>query len=133
MRFGSGIVGGDQTNHLSFLMRLILRWLASALALLLVAYILPNIFIEGFGAALVAALVIGLVNAVLGSVLRYLTMPLTCLTLGLFSLILNAFLFWLASLLVPGFEVIGALAAIIGAILYGLIAAGISGLFGLRD
>jgi len=114
-------------------MRLIARWLASALALLLVALIIPNIHVQDFWAALVAALVIGLINGVLGTVLRFLTMPINCLTLGLFSLILNAFLFWLASELVPGFDVIGVIAAFIGAILYGLLAGAIAGLLGLRD
>lgn len=114
-------------------MRLIARWLASAIALLLVALIIPNIHVEDFWASLLAALVIGLINGVLGSVLRFLTMPINCLTLGLFSLVLNAFLFWLAAELVPGFEVVGALAAFVGAILYGLLAGAIAGLLGARD
>jgi len=113
--------------------KLLARWLASALALIAVAYLFPNIVIDGFGIALIAALVIGLVNAVLGAVLRFLTMPLTCLTLGLFSLLLNAFLFWLASALVPGFYVVGALAAILGSLLYGLLAGAIAGLLGASD
>jgi putative membrane protein len=114
-------------------MRLILRWLASALALLLVAFIIPNIVIEHFYAALLAALVIGLVNGILGTILKFLTAPINCLTLGLFSLVINAVLFWLASELVVGFEVIGPVAAFLGAILYGLAAAAIAGLLGARD
>jgi putative membrane protein len=113
--------------------KIILRWLASAIALLAVAYLIPNIEVATFGTALLAALVIGLVNALLGTVLRFLTMPLTCLTLGLFSLVLNAFLFWLASEIVPGFAVIGAWAALLGAIIYGLLAAAIAGLFGAKE
>jgi putative membrane protein len=118
-------------------MSLLLRWLASALALLAVAYLLPalgipGVVVEGFVVALVAALVLGLVNAVLGSVLRLLTKPISCLTLGLFSLVLNAFLFWLASVAVPGFEVEGAVAALVGSLAYGLLAGLIAGVFGAR-
>lgn len=114
-------------------MKLLLRWLASALALLAVAYLIPSVTVAGFGVALVAALVIGLVNALLGTVLRFLTKPLSCLTLGLFSLVLNAFLFWLAAQLVDGFDVAGPLAALLGALLYGAIAGVIAGLLGGRD
>jgi putative membrane protein len=113
-------------------MRLIARWIASALALLAVAYILPSIEVAGFGIALVAALVLGFINAVLGTVLHFVTKPLSCLTLGLFSLLVNAFLFWLASELVAGFEVVGAWAAILGALLYGLLAGAIAGLLGAK-
>lgn len=114
-------------------MRLIARWLSSALALLAVALVIPNIHVDDFWAALLAALVIGLINGVLGTVLRVITMPINCLTLGLFSLVLNAFLFWLASEVVPGFAVIGVLAAIIGALLYGLLAGAIAGFLGAKD
>jgi putative membrane protein len=88
--------------------------------------------VDGFVAALVAAVVLGLVNAVIGPVLRLLTKPISCLTLGLFSLVLNAFLFWLASALVPGFEVEGAVAALVGSLAYGLLAGAIAGVFGAR-
>lgn len=114
-------------------MRLIARWIASALALLLVAWIIPNIHVDDFWAALLAALVIGLINGVLGTVLKFLTAPINCLTLGLFSLVINALLFWVASQIVVGFDVVGALAAIIGAILFGLLAGAISGLLGVKD
>ncbi len=113
-------------------MRLILRWLASAIALLAVAYLIPSIEVASFATALLAALVIGLVNAVLGTVLKVVTLPLTCLTLGLFALVVNAFLFWLASEIVPGFVVDGALVALLGALLYGLLAGAIAGLVGAR-
>jgi len=118
-------------------MGLILRWLASALALLAVAYLLPllgvtGVEVAGFTAALVAAVVLGLVNAVIGPVLRLLTKPISCLTLGLFALVVNAFLFWLASAVVPGFEVRGAVAALVGSLAYGLLAGLIAGVFGAR-
>jgi len=114
-------------------MRLLLRWLASAIALLAVAYLIPQIHVETFVTALIAAVIIGLVNAVIGRILRFLTWPITCLTLGIFSLLLNAFLFWLASALVPGFEVVGFVAALLGAIAYGLLAGLIAGLFGAKE
>lgn len=104
-------------------MSLVLRWLASAGALLLVAYFVPGIAVAGFVAALLAALVIGLVSAVIGPVLKTLALPLTCLTLGLFSLVINAALFGLAAWLVPGFAVDGAVAALIGSVAYGLLTA----------
>lgn len=113
-------------------MRLLLRWLASALALLVVAYVLPSVRVDGFVGALGAALALGLVNAVLGTVLRVLTFPLTCLTLGLFALVVNAFLFWLTAEVVPGFEVADALGALLGALLYGLLAGAIAALIGGR-
>jgi len=113
-------------------MRLLLRWLASALALLAVAYLVPAVEVSGFVGALVAALALGLVNAVLGTVLRLLTKPLSCLTLGLFSLVLNAFLFWLTAAFVEGFAVSGALGALLGSLGYGLLAGAIAGLLGGR-
>lgn len=133
MEPGRTIFARCPTNQPFLPVRILLRWLASALALLAVAYIFPPIHIETFGTALLAALVIGLVNAIIGTILRFLTWPITCLTLGLFSLVLNAFLFWLASELVPGFEVVGFVAALLGAIVYGLLAGLIAGLFGAKD
>ncbi|CAN5528188.1 phage holin family protein [soil metagenome] len=113
-------------------MRLILRWLASAVALLAVAYVIPQVVVDSFIAAAIAALAIGLINAILGRVLHLLTKPLTCMTLGLFALVVNAFLFWLASEVVPGFEVTGLIGALLGSILYGLIAGLITALIGKK-
>lgn len=101
-------------------MRLLLRWVASAAALLLVAYFVPGLTIVDIPTAFVAALVLGVVNGVLGPVLRLLSFPIRLLTLGLFSLVINAVLFALAAYLVPGFEVDGVGAVFIGAIAYGL-------------
>ncbi|MFO7542440.1 MAG: phage holin family protein [Thiobacillus sp.] len=103
-------------------MRLLLLWLMNALALLAVTYLLPAIQVTGFGSALIAALVLGLVNTLVRPVLALLTLPITVLSLGLFYLVLNALLFWLVGALLPGFEVQGFVAALIGATLYGLIA-----------
>ena len=102
-------------------MMLIVHWLLSALSLLLVAYLVPGFQVRGFGTALIAAVVIGLVNATFGFVLKILTLPLTIVTFGLFLLVINAVMLKLAAALVPGFEVYGFLPALIGAIILSLI------------
>jgi len=102
-------------------MMLIVHWLLSALSLLLVAYLVPGSHMRGFGTALIAAVVIGLVNATLGFVLKILTLPLTIVTFGLFLLVINAVMLKLAAALVPGFEVYGFLPALLGAIILSLI------------
>ena len=99
------------------MLHLVAVWLVSALALWLVARIVPGIEVRDFGAALLATVVIALVNAVIGPILRFLAWPLTFLTLGLFSLVVNALLLKLASMFTPGFRVRGILNAILGALL----------------
>lgn len=103
-------------------MRLILLWILNAVALLAVTWLVPSIQVSGFGAALVAALVLGLINTLVRPVLVFLTLPITVLTLGLFYLVLNALLFWLASALLPGFAIDGFVPALVGSLLYGGIA-----------
>ena len=98
------------------LTHLLVNWLLSALALWIVAQIIPGVIVRGFGTALFATIVIALVNSTIGLVLKFLTFPLTLLTLGLFLLVINAFLLKLASLFVPGFAVRGFLAAFVGAL-----------------
>jgi putative membrane protein len=95
---------------------LLVNWLLSALALWIVAQIIPGIVVRNFGTALIATVVIVVVNALVGWPLRILTIPLTLLTLGLFWLILNAFLLKLSSLFVPGFSVQGFVPAFLGSI-----------------
>src|ERR1035438_8056108 len=103
-------------------MRLLLNWLLSAIALLIVSYIVPGFHLEGFKAALIAAIVIGLINATLGLLLKLITLPLTLLTLGMFWWVVNAFMLILASkFLAPEFMVNGFLAAFLGAILLSLV------------
>jgi len=102
-------------------MRLLLLWILNAIALLAVTYLLPSIQISGFGTALLAALVLGFINTLVRPILAILTLPITVLTLGIFYLVLNGLLFWLASALLPGFQVQGFVPAMIGAILYGVI------------
>ncbi|OZC01983.1 phage holin family protein [Rubricoccus marinus] len=113
-------------------MKLLLRWLASALALLLVAYLLPGITVASWGAAFVGALVIGLVNAIIGPIVKLLTTPIRWLTLGLFTLVINAVLFWLAAEFVPGFDASGAVDVFLGALLYGIAASVLQSLFGAK-
>jgi putative membrane protein len=102
-------------------MTLIIHWLLSALSLLLVAHLVPGFKIDGFGTALIAAVVIGLVNATLGFILKIVTLPLTIVTLGLFLFVINAVMLKFAAALVPGFAVEGFLAAFLGAIILSVI------------
>lgn len=98
-------------------MRFILRWIVNALALMGIAYYLvPGIKVESFFAALVAALVLGLINALIKPILVILTLPVNILTLGLFTLVINALLFWLAAQVVKGFSVADFAAAFWGAL-----------------
>lgn len=103
-------------------MRLLLNWVLSALAVWIVAQLGIGVSVRGAVSALVAALVIGFINATIGMVLKVLTFPLTLLTLGLFWLVINALMLELASaLLSPGFQVRGFWAAFIGAIVLSLV------------
>ena len=103
------------------MIRLALVWLVNALALIAVAYMMPSIQVSSFGAALVAALVLGLVNAVVRPVLVLLTLPVTILTLGLFIFVLNGLLFWMVASWLEGFHVAGFWAGVLGAILFSLV------------
>lgn len=88
-------------------MRLLAHWVLSALCLLLVANFVPGFFVRSFGTALIAAVVIGLVNGTIGAILKVLTFPLTILTFGIFWLLINALMLKFAAVFVPGFEVRG--------------------------
>ena len=101
-------------------MKLIVRWLLLAAALLLVAYLYPGVSINSFGAALIAALVLGLLNTIVRPLLVLLTLPVTVLTLGLFLFVINALMFWAAASLLAGFNVSGFTAALIGSLIYSL-------------
>ena len=102
-------------------MRLLLHWVLSAVAVWIVAYIVPGIGVSGPMAALIAAAVIGLINATLGLLLKILTFPLTILTLGLFWFVINAIMLELAAALVRGFYVRNFVAALIGAVMLSLV------------
>ncbi len=88
-------------------MSILINWLISALAILVTAYLLPGVELRGFGTALVVAVVLGIVNAVVKPILVIFTLPITILTLGLFTLVINALLIMLVSSLVSGFKVEG--------------------------
>jgi len=98
------------------LMHLIVGWLVSALALWIVAQIIPGIMVRDFVSALVATAVLALVDVTVGPFLRLIAFPLTILTLGLFLLVINALLLKLASLFTPGFKVHGFLPAVLGSL-----------------
>ena len=102
-------------------MKLLVKWLLSAAALLAVAHLYNGVVVQSFSAALVAELVIGLLNAALRPILIILTLPVTILTLGLFLFVINALLFYWASALLDGFQVRSFGAALIGSLLYSLI------------
>ena len=101
-------------------MKLIVRWMLLAAALLLVANLYPGVTIAGFRSALVAALVLGLFNTLVRPLLVILTLPVTVITLGLFLLVINALMFWAAAGVLDGFNVAGFGAAVIGSVIYSL-------------
>jgi putative membrane protein len=102
-------------------MRLLLSWVLSAIAVWIVAQLVPGISVRGPVAALIAALAIGFINATIGMLLKIITFPLTLITLGLFWFVINALMLELASAVVPGFRVHGFSAAFIGAIVLSLV------------
>ena len=103
------------------MVRLIAHWVLSALCILLVARFVPGISVSGFGAALLAAVIIGFVNGTIGLLLKILTFPLIVVTFGIFWIIINALMLKFASLFAPGFYVQGFTPAIWGAIILSLL------------
>jgi putative membrane protein len=103
-------------------MKLMLRWGLLACALLLVAHLYPGVQVTSFGAALVASLVLGLLNTLVRPVLILLTLPVTLLTLGFFLFVINALMFWAAASVLSGLHVTGFGAALVGSLLYSLCA-----------
>lgn len=131
------MLGGDLRRFISFLlgtrgrriiarhpvlcfgtMKLLAKWLLNAAALLAVAHLYSGVEVKSLTAALIAALVIGLFNAVLRPILVLLTLPVTVISLGLFLFVINALLFWAAAGILDGFHVQGFAAALIGSVLY---------------
>ena len=102
-------------------MKMILNWLLSALSLLIVAQVVRGFNVTGFVAALIAALVIGLVNATLGLFLKVITFPLTLVSLGVFWIVINALMLKIAAAVVPGFNIDGFVPAFFGAIVLSLV------------
>jgi len=98
-------------------MKIFLTWLISALALLISAWLIPGVYIAGFGSALLAALILGAINAVIRPILIILTLPINILTLGLFTFVINALMVALAAYILPGFSIANFWIAIIFSII----------------
>jgi putative membrane protein len=111
------------------MMRLLLIWLINTIALFVLPLILETVQIDSFTTALVAALVLGLINTLIRPILIFFTFPVTVLTLGLFILVINGLMFWAASDLVQGFQVAGFSSAVMGALLYSVISWLLSAIF----
>src|ERR1700675_380399 len=103
------------------MLRMLLHWVISALAVWITSRVVPGFYVDGAAAALIAAVVIGLVNATLGLILKILTFPLTILTLGVFWFVINAIMLELASAFVPGFHIRSFGAAFVGGIVLTLV------------
>ena len=104
----------------------LLKWIALALAIMFTAWIIPGISISSFGTALIASVVIALVNVFIKPILVFLTLPINILTLGIFILVINALLFMFVAYLVPGVEVDGFWSAFLGALILSILSIGIS-------
>ena len=102
------------------MMKTLIRWMLLAAALLLVAHLYSGVVVTSFTSALIAALILGLLNTLLRPILVLLTLPVTVLTLGLFLFVINALMFWAAADVLSGFSVTGFTAALIGSLLYSL-------------
>jgi putative membrane protein len=100
---------------------LVLRWIGNAVAIYLVAALLPGVRVDSVQDAILAGAVLGVVNTIVRPVLVILTLPITILTLGLFYFVVSAFCLWLTSRLLDGFEVSGLFTTLIGAVLVGLV------------
>ena len=114
-------------------MKLLIGWILNALALLGVAYVVPDIHVSSIWIAAIAALVIGLANMLIKPILVILTLPVTIITLGLFILVINGVLFWAVGYFLEGFEVKTLMAGIIGAIAYSVISWILSAIFIQKD
>lgn len=107
-------------------MILFVKWLALALAVMFVGWVIPGITISSFWTAMIAAIVIALVNIVIKPILIFLTLPINILTLGIFVLVINALLFMFVAYLIPGVEVDGFWSAFLGALILSLLSIGLS-------
>ena len=102
-------------------MKLILKWLIAALAVIFAAYVVPGIQVDGFVAALIVAFILGVISITIKPVVKIITFPFSLITLGFFSLVINAFFFWLTARLVPGFAVDGYIAAFLGSVVVSVV------------
>ena len=103
------------------MIKLLLRWALTAMALMVVPEIVPGVTVSSFGAAMISALVLGLVNALIRPFIILITLPITLLTLGLFTLVINGLMFWMVANVIEGLAVTGFSAAFWGALVYGLL------------
>ena len=108
---------------------LVVHWLISAASLVIVAYLFPGIQLQGIGPALIAPIVIGLINATIGFIVKIVTFPITILSLGVFLLVINALMLMFAAYLVPGFAVAGFWSAFFGAIVLSIVSMILRSLF----
>jgi putative membrane protein len=113
--------GRSRDKEKQRMFKLLIHWLLSAIALMVISHFVPGFHVMGLQPALIAALVIGLLNATLGLVLKIITFPITIITLGLFLLVINAAMILLASHLVRGFHVTGWIPALVGAVVLALL------------
>lgn len=116
LKVNSGKIKKELINETKF-MDLLIRWVIYAVAIMLLTYVVPGISVRNFYSALIAALVLGLVNAIIRPLLILLTLPVNILTLGLFTLVINALMLWLVSSIVKGFDVKNFVAAFLGALI----------------
>jgi putative membrane protein len=105
-----------------FMLYFLLTWIAAAISLLITAYVVPGFTVNSFTTALIAAAILGLVNALVRPILIILTLPFTLLTFGLFLFVINALMLWLVGFITPGFVVTGFLPALLGSIVLTLVA-----------
>ncbi|MCM1339955.1 MAG: phage holin family protein [Muribaculaceae bacterium] len=103
------------------MLNLLLKWVAYALGIVFVAWVVPGITVENFLAAMFVCVIIALINTFVKPLLQVISFPITVLTLGLFALVLNALLLMLAGYLAPGFQVDGFMSALIGSIILSLL------------
>ncbi|MBO8172876.1 MAG: phage holin family protein [Bacillaceae bacterium] len=106
----------------------IVRLLVNGLALLIVAWLLPGVDVEGFAVAVLAALILAIVNTVIRPILIFLTLPVTLFTFGLFLLVINGLTYWLTSALLPGFDVAGFGTAFLAAIIQSILSWSLNGM-----
>ena len=102
------------------MMKIFLKWIAFSIVILFVAWIIPGISVDNFFSAMLVCVVIGLINTFVKPVLKFISLPINFLTLGLFSLVINAVLLMFAGAITPGFEVEGLLSALFGSMLLSL-------------
>lgn len=107
----------------------LLTWLLTTVSLLITAYLVPGFIIKSFVAAAIAAVLLGLANAVVRPILVFFTLPLTILTLGLFLFVVNAFTIWIVAAFTPGFHITGFFPALVGSIIVSVVNSVLNRLF----